>query len=219
MSSATGAPLVATLRRLLHPPAAHGLEKCELCAAALPDPHAHIVDTLTRRLLCACATCGTPDDGPELQQGAGSAARRYRAVPRRYVHSVSMTLSEAEWQSLGIPVGLAFFFFNSGQGRTVACYPGPAGPTESLLPLDAWSALAVARPWIGTIAPDVEALLVRQAGDGHRCFIVPIDACYELVGRIRAHWSGLGGGDRVLTEIEDFFAALVAQSRPETEGP
>jgi hypothetical protein len=37
---------------------------------------------------------------------------------------------------------------------------------------------------------------------------VPIDACYELVGRIRTHWKGLDGGDDVRTEMDRFFAAL-----------
>ena len=41
--------------------------------------------------------------------------------------------------SLQIPVGIAFFFFNSSLGRTVVFYPGPAGATESLLALETWA--------------------------------------------------------------------------------
>ena len=220
MTSSSAVPRISTLRRLLRAPSAPPAERCELCRAELPQAHGHVVDTVSRRLLCACGTCGGTFEGTPDSQAACATGSRYRVVPRRYVHDASMTLSDGEWQSLGIPVGLAFFFFNSGQARPVACYPGPAGPTESLLPLDAWSTLAGARPWIQTMAPDIEALLVRHVDDRRLCFIVPIDACYELVGRIRAHWTGLSGGDRVRAEIDAFFDGLAARShRRNTEEP
>ena len=35
--------------------------------------------------------------------------------------------------------------------------------------------------------PDVEALLVRRERDASfECYLVPIDACYELTGIVRA---------------------------------
>ncbi len=206
-------PLVATLRRLLHPAIAPSSQRCELCAGALHDSHGHVVDTKTRRLLCACATCGAFDSRPDLQSpGSTAASGRYRVVPHRYAHLPSMTISPAQWQALGVPVGLAFFFFNSTAGRIIAFYPGAAGPAESLVPPDAWSALAQANPWLEDIQPDVEALLVRKTPDNFSWFIVPIDACYELAGRIRAHWSGLSGGERVADEIKRFFAVILEQS-------
>lgn len=195
MSDAGYAPLVSSLRRLLHAPAvSRPGEACELCGVALTEPHPHVVDVRTRRLLCTCGLC------------AGSG--RFRAVPSRYLHLPGMRLSSAQWDILAIPVDLAFFFFNSGLGRMVAFYPGPAGVAESLLPLDALPALAPARDWIAALEPDVEALLVRKTGDQFECFIVPIDACYELAGRIRACWTGLGGGDAVRREIDGFFDAV-----------
>ncbi len=151
-------------------------DKCELCAAALPEGHDHLVDIETRRLLCACAMCRT-------------VGGKYRLVPSRYVHDSSMTITSSEWEPLGIPVGLVFFVVNSQLSRTVACYPGPAGATESVLPLETWPALAERHAWLQQLAPDVEALLVRRTGDDYRCFIVPLDACYELVGRIRKAWT------------------------------
>src|SRR5262249_57742651 len=59
-----------------------------------------------------------------------------------------------------------------------------------------------------TLAADVEALLVRsvQRRGGFECYIVPIDACYELVGRIRRRWKGFDGGEDAWTEIDAFFA-------------
>jgi hypothetical protein len=73
--------------------------------------------------------------------------------------------------------------------------------------------------------PDVEALLVSRisrssaTGGGHDAvdgqrgphyFLVPIDACYKLVGLIRANWRGLSGGQDVWKEIERFFTEMRA---------
>jgi hypothetical protein len=51
-------------------------------------------------------------------------------------------------------------------------------------------------------------MLVNRAegGDGH--WLVPIDDCYDLVGLIRSHWTGLSGGGQVWTEIGGFFERL-----------
>ena len=65
--------------------------------------------------------------------------------------------------------------------------------------------------------PDVEALLVRAPTTRDRagqCYLVPIDACYELVGRLRPVWRGFDGGQEARTQIEEFFAAVDARSRP-----
>ena len=43
--------------------------------------------------------------------------------------------------------------------------------------------------------------------------IVPIDACYELVGRIRHTWSGIHGGDEVIREIDAFFGRIIEHTR------
>lgn len=179
-------------------------DRCELCAIALSEEHAHLVDVESRRLLCACAMCS-------------SVGGRYRLLPSRYVHRPSMTITPAEWEPLGVPVGLVFFVVDSHRGRTVACYPGPAGATESLLPLDAWPALVAQHPWLQRLAPDVEALLVRRTEDAYRCYIVPVDACYELVGRIRKAWAGFGGGDAVAREIDRFFAAVLQKADRQSE--
>jgi len=195
-----GAIPVAALRRLLTPPDIQTRERCELCGTPLPGDHGHVVDIRSRRMLCTCTVC---------HGSTGS----YRPVPARYVHVPSMTISPEQWDALSIPVGLAFFLFNSTLGRIVACYPGPAGAAESVLPLDVWSALVDARSWIDTLTPDVEALLVRRTGVEYDCFIVPIDACYELVGRIKASWRGMSGGPHLQQEIDTFFAAVLGRSR------
>ena len=181
-----------------------GSTHSELCAIPLTDEHAHVVDIESRRLLCACRMCT-------------AVGGKFRVVPSRYVHLPSMSLTAAEWEPLGIPVGLVFFVMNSHVGRTVASYPGPAGAAESLLPLDTWAALTARHGWLQRLAPDVEALLVRRVNDEYRCYIVPLDACYELVGRIRKVWTGVGGGDLVAHEIGEFFAGIEEKARQDAE--
>ena len=69
-----------------------------------------------------------------------------------------------------------------------AFYPSPAGATESVLPLDTWDEVVAANPELATLQPDVEAFLVRgraRTAAGAECYLVPIDACYELVGQLR----------------------------------
>jgi hypothetical protein len=90
----------------------------------------------------------------------------------------------------------------------MAMYPGPAGPTESLLTLDAWGAVAARNSALATMEPDVEALLVNRIGEARDHYLAPIDRCYELCGILRMHWRGLSGGEEVWREIREFFARL-----------
>lgn len=103
-------------------------------------------------------------------------------------------------------------------GRATAFYPSPAGATESQLPLGAWANLIDANPALGSVAPDVEAVLVRGSAERQAWYIVPIDACYDLIGRIRTRWNGFSGGDAVRNEIDRFFAALDAKSASSIAG-
>jgi hypothetical protein len=135
-------------------------------------------------------------------------------VPDRYVEAPGVGANERAWTALGVPVEVAFFLKNSAKDRVAAFYPSPAGATESELPLESWTELTRTEPVIATMSPDVEALLVRRWLDGTlRAFIVPIDVCYELVGRIRRAWRGMQGGDDLWRDVEDFFARIVARAR------
>jgi hypothetical protein len=91
-----------------------------------------------------------------------------------------------------------------------AFYPGPAGATESELDLTAWERIAARHPALATLRPDVEALLVRRDGD---CYLVPIDACYELVGRLRTLWRGFDGGPEAHAAVAAFFDELRKRAR------
>jgi hypothetical protein len=183
-------------------------ESCEMCGADLVDEHPHVVNLDSRHLLCTCRPCYL------LFTREGAGRGNYRAVPDRYLVDPDLALSDALWDRLQVPVGMAFFFFNSTLGRIVAQYPSPAGATESLLDLSAWDAVAEASPLARELVPDVEALIVRRSREGNESYLVPIDACYELVGRIRMHWTGFDGGGEARQDITEFFARVRSQSRP-----
>jgi hypothetical protein len=171
-----------------------------------PD-HGHVVNVPRRTLLCVCRPCYllfTPDDASGL---------RFRAVPERYLLLPELAAARDGLEALQIPTGLTFFFRNSATGRTTAFYPSPAGATESELPIDAWDAIVNAVPRLSTLKSDVEALLIRTRDSGIDALIVPIDACYELVGRIRRTWSGMHGSDEVMREIDAFFGRIIEHTR------
>jgi len=204
------------LIQILRKPPAVDVEKCDMCGAGIADDHAHLVNLFSRSLMCVCRPCYLLF----AHDGAGGA--RFRAVPQRYVYVPEFGSAGSGWDLTDVPIGLAFFFENSATGRVSGFYPSPAGATESELPLDAWSALVQRAPALSTLVPDVEALLVRrreaarQPGGAQEgkdvALIVPIDACYELVGRIRKAWRGFQGGDEVWREIDGFFARAVERA-------
>jgi hypothetical protein len=131
-------------------------------------------------------------------------------VPERYLQLPNRILEDVQWDQLQIPVGIAFFFYNTPLQRISAFYPSPAGATESLLPLEIWGEWVKRNPVLATIAADVEALLIRnlERSGNFEAFIVPVDACYELVGRIRRSWKGFDGGAEAWSEVNDYFSKL-----------
>jgi hypothetical protein len=148
------------------------------------------------------------DQGQARQIGRA----RYRAVPDRYRTDSGHPLTVAEWDALEIPVGLAFFLHSSASGETTAFYPSPAGVTECRLDLEAWARIAAGHPLLSAAAADVEAILIsrgRPGQDGVVTFLVPIDACYELAGRMRLLWRGFDGG----TEARDAVASFLERVR------
>ena len=175
-------------------------ERCELCSAELPSTHRHLLEMAKRRVACACDPCAL-----RFHDVVGG---RFKLIPRDPRILPKFKLSDAEWENLSLPIDLAFFFFSSSLKKVTAMYPGPAGATESLLPLTAWTTLVADNPGLGRLEPDVEALLVNRVGESREYFIAPIDACYELVGIIRINWRGLSGGDAAWREIARFFSRL-----------
>jgi hypothetical protein len=194
---------ILKLRRLLEAPArpAKAKEKaCEICAAPLAPEHGHVIDLDNRRMMCTCRPCYL------LFTHTGAAQGKFRSVPQRYLRIQDLDIAD----TFDIPVGVVFFLRHSGSQRVQAFYPSPAGATESGLPIETWDEMASTNPALATIEEDVEALLIarRRGRDGTEVWIVPVDACYELVGRIRRHWKGFEGGEEAWRKIDDFFAAL-----------
>ena len=201
--------VIRRIRASAPPPASARGEACELCGEQIPDAHGHLVDLEHRSLCCACRGCYL------LFTADGAGGRRFRAVPDRYVAFPDIRLTPAQWETLQIPVSVAFFFVNSSLARVAAFYPSPAGATESLLPLDAWADVVEAYPALSTLCPDVEAVLVRvdAASNEGECYLVPIDACYELVGRLRRLWKGFDGGSEVHRALDAFFDTVRARAK------
>lgn len=182
-------------------------EACDLCAQPVPPHHRHLLDVETGELQCVCQACSLLFD----RKPAGGG--HYRLVPDRARRVEGFVLDDATWDELAIPVGLAFFYHCSREGRVRAFYPAPMGATESLLGLDAWAGLEGANPVLRGLEPDVEALLVRRIGTDREHWIVSIDCCYRLVAVLRTRWQGLGGGPEVWKGIAEFFDELGRQAR------
>ncbi|WP_433406254.1 DUF5947 family protein [Streptomyces sp. CA-146814] len=184
-------------------------ERCELCGEPLPDEHRHLVDTTRRSLKCSCPPCHLLFTRPGAGQG------RFRAVPDRYLTDPAFTLDGDGWNRLQIPVGLAFFFRNSALDRFAAFYPSPAGATESELDPATWDAVIGRTRLAGLLEDDVEALLLHaERGKPATCTLVPIDVCYELVGRMRLHWKGFDGGAEARADLAEFFGRVESRARP-----
>jgi hypothetical protein len=177
-------------------------ERCELCAASLDRRHEHLLDPSRRDVRCACAECAFLEG---TRQGSP-----WKRVPDR-AERLALDLEGEDWASLGLPVDIAFFL-RSGE-RTLALYPSPAGPVESLLPLDSWQSLVAKNPVLGKLEADVEALLVDRRRGARETWRVSIDRCYRLVGLMRRSWRGFSGGSLVARELEKFFAELEEESR------
>ena len=187
-----------------------------MCSKALAGDHQHLIEPANRKLVCACDACAI--------LFSGQAEMKYRRVPRRIRFLPDFRLSDGQWESLMIPINMAFFFHSTAAGRVIALYPSPAGPTESLLDFASWEDLVQANPLLRQMEPDTEALLVNRIGSSRgytaaEYYLLPIDECYRLVGLIRARWHGLSGGAEVWEEIAGFFAALKQRATPVSEAP
>jgi hypothetical protein len=200
-----GSSSFAALRRFVKAAPQPVLERCELCNLILPPVHRHLLDMASRQVACSCDPCAL------LFENAVGA--KFKLIPRDGRTLPDFRMTDGEWESLALPIDLAFFFYSTPNEKMTAMYPSPAGPTESLLSLASWQELVRQNPFLASMQADVEALLVNRAGGVREYFLAPIDKCYELVGTIRMHWRGLSGGEEVWRQIEHFFARLREQWR------
>jgi hypothetical protein len=177
---------------------------CELCAKPLAATHHHLLELEKRRVSCACEACAI--------LFSGNTRQRFRRIPYDVRRLDNFVMDNQEWESLLIPINLAFFTYSSAEGKMVAQYPSPGGVMESALDLAYWGTIAERNPVVKRLEPDVEALLVNRISEPPQYFRVPIDKCFQLVGIIRTHWRGFSGGEEVWKEIDGFFQQLNAQS-------
>jgi Family of unknown function (DUF5947) len=190
---------LATLRQFVRKPR-NRAEACELCAAPLAPGHQHLLEVEKRRVACACDACAI--------LFGGHAQQRYRRIPRDVSVLRNFALDDQEWDSLLIPIKMAFFVHSSAAGRMVAQYPSPGGALESTLDLEYWEQIVARNPVLRDLEPDVEALLVSRIVMPPEYYRAPIDQCFRLVGILRTHWRGLSGGEEVWKEIRRFFDEL-----------
>jgi hypothetical protein len=200
-------------------------ERCDLCAAPVPAGHRHLVEVQQRRIACACDSCAILFPA---QAGA-----RYKEVPRDRRRLPDFSLTDAQWESLMIPINIAFFLRSSEVGeqtvseqRTADTGQQTAGSERRAAksegrstnrvtafypsPAGAMESLLDLTSWneiAGALAlrEDVEALVVNRLRVPHRYYVLPIDHCYRLVGLIRTNWRGLSGGAEVWEQIDRFF--------------
>jgi len=174
-------------------------ERCGLCAAILGPVHAHLVQVESGKLHCCCAGCASV---------LGPASGKFRRVPERVRALPDLGMTPEDWQGFAIPVGIAFFVRSTPRGGTVAFYPSPLGPVQTAVPAEAWDGLLGKNPALGSLEPDVEALLLRRSSRRSDALIVPLDECYRLTALVRRSWRGFTGGEEMEGIVDEFFAGL-----------
>lgn len=181
-------------------------ERCELCGTPVAARHGHVVDIGRRGLLCSCRACFL------LFTRCVSGEARYRAVPERYLWDPGHPVACLDWRRLDVPAGFAFVLRRGT--RVTAFQPGPAGAVETVLPLDLWADLTAGHPLLAAAEPEVEAIVFRGTDRITECFLVPVDACYRLVGAVRRSWSGRDGGPEMRARVGELFAEIQRRARP-----
>ena len=187
--AATFAPAATATRRPCPSRRPGSAARCAPSRSA--TSHGHVVEPRAAARSCAPAgpaTCCSPT----RRRGRRPLPRRARPLPAR----PGVRARRGRWDALQIPVRRRLLLpqlrRSTGWWRF---YPSPAGATESLLPLDAWDEVVAANPAWPTSSPTSRRCWCGAAGEGFECFLVPIDACYELVGLVRLHWKGFDGGE------------------------
>ena len=158
--------------------------------------------------LSAAATCSSSPTAP--------AATGSEPCPTATCPSPDFRLSPEQWDSLQIPVSVAFFFVNSSLDRVAAFYPSPAGATESLLPLETWSDLVAANPELSTLAARRRGVPRPLRTRRQRARVLPGARRHLLrARRAAAHdWRGFDGGREALDALAAFFDRVRDRARP-----
>lgn len=182
----------------------NGETRCELCGAGIAPEHSHLLEAKSRKVMCSCRACA-------ILFSSHAAANYYR-IPSTTRFLADFNLEDAEWDSLAIPINMAFFCLHNDSNVPAAYYPSPAGATQSLLPMDAWTNIVDRNPVLHKLEPEVECLLINRVTKPHEYYVTPIDECYRVVGLIRSKWHGFSGGSEMWKAIGVFFTSLKARA-------
>jgi hypothetical protein len=175
--------------------------RCHSCNSPLRREHRHVLELRDHQLLCVCQGCALRV--AQRREGA------YRVVPQMVRDGSNAVSRGAAWQALGIPSRLAFFVRVSLLQRWMAVIPSRAGAQAHALPEAEWTTFIRTSSWGARLVPDVEALVVRDVGDGVlESYVVPLTFCYDLVAIVRQNWQGADGGSALCRELEAFFGKL-----------
>src|ERR1700736_3976753 len=113
-------------------------ERCELCSMELSPVHQHLLDPNTRQIVCSCDGCAV--------LFCGQAGAHYLRVPRRIRSLPDFQMADLQWESLMIPISLAWLYHDRAADKVRAMYPSPAGAIESQLTLESWTEIAAEQP-------------------------------------------------------------------------
>jgi len=199
-----GQPFSALRRFILPRNRPAGFEVCDFCSAPLFPQHRHLLEAAHRKIICVCDACAL-----RFQDVVGG---RFKLIPREARALPHFKLTDAQWEDLALPINLVFIFVDGQTGNPVAAYPGPAGVTESLLPLESWHTIVADNSGLEEMKPDVEALLINRMAAAREYYMAPMDVCFELAGLLRKQWRGFSGGEMVWSETETFFSRLREQA-------
>jgi Family of unknown function (DUF5947) len=196
-----GAALRA-LRRFTEDSGDASLERCQRCMGTLSADHAHRLMAVRRQLECLCDKCAfeMPHESP------------WQVVAHKVERLPGFVMTAVEWDSLGLPVRLAFFVRRPDGDGARAFFPSAAGATEASLDADRWRELRDKSPRLSKMEPNVEALLVHHAAGRQLAFLVSIDVCYALVGTLRTHWRGFAGGPEAWQALDAFMSKLTGMA-------
>jgi hypothetical protein len=176
-----------------------------LCGIEITAEHGHLCQPDAHRIVCCCQACGILFQSGRL--------RKFRWIPRSGRSLPQWSWPDETWKQLEVPAGLAFLFRNSVADQLVGVHPSPAGAVEFSPSSAEWQRLCRHHAELQTIRDDVEALLVNRGTNATQMVIAPIDRCYELVGIVRKHWSGITGGQQVQQQIRNFIDGLDSPTR------
>src|SRR5688572_3759638 len=80
-------------------------ELCDLCSRELSACHRHLLEVAAHKLICACDPCALRFEN--VIDG------RFKLIPRDTRALTEFRISDAQWDSLTLPINLAFFYYNS----------------------------------------------------------------------------------------------------------